>query len=338
MVLTKPSAIAESTFVIMVALALSTPGVTAERYDVHKLGARVYAMGINEHKEVVGFVQPGNSPSTRYAFLWRAETDLVSIGGYVAQSINEQGQVAGNSASLQAAVWENGSWIALPNRQNAYAINDRGQVTGLISAQPSIPGPYSPYRDDDIYCPDFIELEKPWPWASHGFDINNYGEVVADCAGAPGLLYVAVFYRADTSFVVLDSGGNYDAHARALNDAGQIVGHTRVTNGSDHEAVFWESDDSPMEYMGALGAGAGAAFAINNVGQAVGVSGGAAFLWTLDAGMLDLNDLIDPGHQIELTQAQDINDSGVIITLGFDPAGQEGSYILTPLVGKGTAF
>lgn len=338
MILTKPTVLAVSTFVTMVTLALSTPGVAAERYDVEKLGTRVYAMGINEHNEVVGFVQPGDSVFTRYAFLWRAETGLVSLGGYMARSINEKGQIAGSSDFIQAGVWENGAWIVLPNRQNAYAINNHGQVTGLISAQPSIPGPYAPYRDDDIYSSNFIELEKPWPMASHGLDINSFGEVTADCAGAPGVLYVAVFYRADTSYVVLDSGGNYDAHAQALNDAGQIVGNTRVTSSSAHEAVFWDSHDSPLEYMGTLGSGAGVAWAINNVGQAVGLSGGRGFLWTVDEGMLDLNDLIYPGHQILLTQALDISDRGVIVAWGLDPAGQEGSYVLTPLVGPRADF
>jgi uncharacterized membrane protein len=318
-------------------LALSTPGVAAERYDVFKLGTHVLALGINEHNEVVGIIQPESSPFTWYAFYWRQQTGLVSIGGSQAHCINERGQVAGKSALLRAAVWEHGIWIELPRRQEAWAINDHGQVTGLISAQPDIPGPYAPYRDDDIDSPDFIELERPWPYASHGFDINNRGEVVADCGGAPGGLYGAVFYGADASYVVLDSDGNYDAHARSINDAGQIVGNTMVTFSSDHQAVFWESYDSPMEYMGTLGPGAGVARAINNLGQAVGNSGGAAFLWTAEEGMLNLNDLIDPEHEIELTMALDINDRGVIVSVGLDPAGQEGSYLLTPRVGHGAA-
>ncbi|MCK4887825.1 MAG: hypothetical protein KAS96_10590, partial [Planctomycetes bacterium] len=152
---------------------VTTPAKPAPIYEVIDIGTGyVYALGINEKDEVVGHIKPNGSWSGSYAFYWNKESGLQSIGGRRARSINDLGQIAGQSASIQAGVWENGEWITLSNRQEAYAINNNGQVTGLISAQPSIPGPYAPFRDDNIYSPDFITLQRPYLRASHGFNIN----------------------------------------------------------------------------------------------------------------------------------------------------------------------
>ncbi len=306
------------------------------RYHVTKIGVGdVYAVGLNEHHDVVGYVMPGGSWHDAYAFLWSADTGLTAIGGYAARDINDLGQIAGQAAWIQAGVWENGSWIALPDRQNVYSINNSGQITGLISAQPSIPGPYAPYRDDDIYAPGFVELERPYQRASHGFDINEHGEVVADCGtGLPGTLYIAVFYRTDGSYVILDNDGNYDSHARAINDSRQIAGNARARqdSGSDHVAVFWASPDSNMEYMGALGDGYSVSRAINNSGQAVGFSSDRAFIWTQADGMSDLNALIYPDLGMTLTEASDVSNNGTIAARGLNSTGEACSYLLTPAI------
>lgn len=320
----------ECTMAVAAFVAFCGTSLTAETYDVTEIGAEdVYAMGLNEKNEAVGYVTPNGQWSEAYAFYWTADGGIQSLGGYAARDINERGQIAGNTASLQAAVWEKGSWTILPNRQNAHAINDVGQVTGLISAQPSIPGPYAPYRDDDIHSPDFIALKRPYEYASHGFDINNRGQVVADC-GAPVGLYVGVFYSSDTTYLILDDNGNYDAHARGINDAGQIVGDTRIANGTDRLPVFWASPAEPMRYMGSLGPGFGIAFAISNLGRSVGYSSERAFVWTRDGGMIDLNTLIDPALDLTLTNATDINDRGAIVANGIDARGRQRSYLLTP--------
>ena len=303
-------------------------------YDVTEFGpgSYIYAKSLNNKNEVVGYIKPNDSWSGAYAFYWNKESGLQSIGGYRANSINDLSQIAGQSAFIQAGVWENGEWITLSNRQEAYAINNSGQVTGLISAQPSIPGPYAPFRDDDIYSPSFITLQRPYSRASYGFDINNKGQVVADCGtGISGTLYVGIFYDSDTSYTILDNDGNYDAHARGINDYSQIVGYSMVGPGSDHLAVFWDSPTSYMQYMGSLGEGSSVAYAINNLGQAVGFSADRAFLWNKDEGMVDLNMLIEPELSITLTGAFDISDEGSIVTWGIDSLGQKGSYLLTIL-------
>lgn len=320
-----------SAFILLI---LGTSIATGFYQVIDPGGSYIYPMGLNEHNQVVGHVKPNGSWSNAYAFYWSAETGIKSLGGYRANEINDFGQIAGNSGTqsrCQAAVWENGSWVILEGRQEASAINNNGQVTGLISAQPYIPGPYAPFRDDDIHSPGFIELKRPYSRASHGFDINNKGQIVADCGSTmPKKKYVAVFYNQYGSYTILDDNGNYDAHARGINDLGQIVGNSMITNGSDHLAVFWNSPNSGMEYMGSLGDGSSVAYAINNLGQAVGFSAGKAFIWSHEGGMVDLNSFINPGLGITLTMATDINDKGVITVWGVNSLGQECSFLIIP--------
>lgn len=322
----------KSVLILTIACLLTRFTSVAAVYQVTNIGGssnNVYAMGINDKNEIAGYVKPDGSWSSADAFYWNQTQGLHAIGGYLARDINNNGQIAGNSASIQAAVWDNGTWIPLEGRQDAYGINDRGQVTGLISAQPSIPGPYAPFRDDNIDSPGFTTLTRPYSRASHGFAINNKGQVVADCGSTvSGVLYVPVFYNADGVSTILDRDGNYDAHPRGINDAGQIVGNARRTNGDDFRAVFWDSYTEQLQYMGYLGDGDSIAYAINELGQAVGASAGKAFLWSQSEGIIDLNTLIDSSWGITLTQAMDINNQGSIIAWGIDSSGMDQSYLL----------
>lgn len=316
---------------IWVAAFLVAPAIAsaAQYYKVTEIGgSNVTGLAVNNYNEVVGQVTV--TLNSRYAFYWSAESGLVSLGGYSGWDINDAGQIAGNSARLQAAVWENGSWITLENRQDAYAINEQAQVTGLISSQPYIPGPYAPFRDDDIYSPGFIELPRPYDMASHGLDINNSGHVVADCGTTDGRLYVGVFYNAAGSPTILNSGANYDAHPLAINDNDQIVGYSQVTSSSAWFPAYWASPSRGVVSMGNLGTGTGFARAVNEAGQAVGQSSGLAFLWSQETGIKKLNDLIHPSLGINLTDATDINDIGSIVAIGTDALGVQHTYLLTP--------
>jgi len=317
---------------IAAGFAVAWSALGADSYQVQALeGTYVYAQAINEKNQVVGFVNPQDSWRASYGFLWDAVGGLISLGGYSAADINDHGQVAGKSGRLQAAVWEHGQWVLLEGRQEADGINNRGQVTGLISAQPSIPGPYAPYRDDDIHSPGFYTLQTPFARASQGFAINNRGQIVAECGTeAPDTIYVGLFYDSDLSYTILDTGGNYECHALAINDLGQIAGYAQRERSDNLRAVFWGSAAAEIGYMGALGEGFGLARAINNFGQTVGSSAGRAFLWSARKGMRDLNELIAPGSDIVLTSANDINDQGAIAVCGIDSLGQKRSFLLLP--------
>ncbi len=302
-------------------------------YQVTDLGGNyVYGTAINNSNTVVGYVNPSLTWKNSYAFKWTKDTGMQSLGGYLAYSINDNGIIAGQNVirgyedKVYAAIWENGVMTTFYDRQEIRAINNNGQCTGLINAERSyITGPYSPFRDDDIYTPGFIELVNPNPtgWVGQGMDLNNNGQVVASF-GRDG-----VFYNIDGSYIILKDGTSY-SYPYSINDNGQIVGRSLTPNTdiSTLRAVYWATPSSNMAYMGRLGTGYGYAKAINNLGIAVGEDSGKAFVWSLTMGMKDLNTLIDPGLGITLTSAASINDNGSIVAWGKNSLNEEHTYLL----------
>ena len=79
------------------------------------------------------------------------------------------------------------------------------------------------------------------------------------------------------------TGGNGGSVALAINNAGQVVGHS--SNGASEDAFLWSLATGMID-LGTLPSGnTSSAFGINDIGQVVGVSAtGAneyhAFLWT----------------------------------------------------------
>ena len=95
------------------------------------------------------------------------------------------------------------------------------------------------------------------------------------------------------SYTITDLGtlGGASGTARAINNAGQIVGTSATTSGDSH-AFLWTAAGG-MTDLGTLGGTASTAWAINNRGHIVGVSTLASgqshpFYWTPAGGMQDL--------------------------------------------------
>jgi probable HAF family extracellular repeat protein len=86
--------------------------------------------------------------------------------------------------------------------------------------------------------------------------------------------------------------------------------------------------------LGALGGpnGLSEALAVNNRDQVVGLSldTGHAFIWQ-DGRMTDLNQLVAPGTTLTLTDAQDINDRGVITGQAQTPSGAVVAFEAIPV-------
>ncbi len=127
-------------------------------------------------------------------------------------------------------------------------------------------------------------------------------------------------------------GGNFSG-ADGLNDAGEVVGFDFIAGarmwGLDERPFRWKdansnhrSDLGEMVHLPTLG-GAGQAFAINNAGEAVGVSrlGGtgtpyhAALFNTVAGTVADLNSFLSPADAANwvLERARDINDNRQVV-------------------------
>jgi probable HAF family extracellular repeat protein len=77
---------------------------------------------------------------------------------------------------------------------------------------------------------------------------------------------------------------------------------------------------------------------VNDLGQVVGgyaldanFAAGTAFIYTSAGGMQNLNDLIDPSPGFYLQAAMGISNSGGIVGEGFNAAGQNDAFLLTPV-------
>lgn len=106
-------------------------------------------------------------------------------------------------------------------------------------------------------------------------------------------------------------GGSWSV-ARAINGAGDVVGHAETSAGETH-AFFWSATAGAMQDLGTLGGSVSEARAIDDVGRVVGfseTSSGAvhAFLWTRELGMRDLGSLGG-----DFSRAYAINRDGLIV-------------------------
>jgi probable HAF family extracellular repeat protein len=98
---------------------------------------------------------------------------------------------------------------------------------------------------------------------------------------------------ATPTYTITDLGtlGGASADARAINDAGQVVGASATASGDTH-AFLWTATGG-MKDLGTLGGTFSSAIGINSLGHVVGLSALASgerrpFLWTPAGGMQDL--------------------------------------------------
>ena len=192
---------------------------------------------------------------------------------------------------------------------------------------------------------------------SHGFGINNAGQVTGKSATADGYMHAFLY----SGGIMTDLGGNVGyginnagqvtgftgSHAflysggimtdlggyigYGINDAGQVTGTRFISDGILR--AFLYSEGSVLD-LSTLGVTDSTGTSINNAGQVVGYSAIAgdganrAFLYS-DGTMYNLNDLIGSGPNAIITHAYGINDLGQIVANGYAD-GYSHTYLLTP--------
>jgi len=326
------------------AFAGATPATAATITALGSINSNGY--GINGAGQVVGSSQPAFGIAQQ-AFLYSGGviTDLGTLGGSSssAYGINASGQVVGSAytagnAATNAFLYLNSSGVMTdlgtlggPDSY-AYGINNSGQIVGDADTTVLIPGNGNQhYSHAFLYSggsmTDLGTLGGP---ESAALGINASGQVV-------GFAYTASFQE----YAFLYSGGvmtdlgtiggfSSVSGAAGINDSGQIVGVYTTDNNMYDQAFLYSS--GIMTGLGTLGGSDSEAYGINDSGQVVGTSttpGDATFDAFLYSGgtMIDLNSLLPPGSNWQLTSARAINDSGQIVGTGLY-CGEELAFVL----------
>ena len=196
------------------------------------------AWGINDRGQVVGTLASGN------AFVWAngKMTDFGTLGvccGSEARAINDRGQVVGNcfanangSPSCHAFLWENGEMTALFTLDQAFGINDRGQVVGTSNQGNGTSHAALWENGETIDLGTLGGCCNTGPISSEARGINNRGQVVGssytagpDTTGLHGFLWEDGVMT-DLGSLGADASGRVWVTAVGINESGQVVGQS----------------------------------------------------------------------------------------------------------------
>jgi uncharacterized membrane protein len=199
-------------------------------------------------------------PVTRYRF-----TQLSSLPGPRPSSgvraLNDLGEAVGGSRG-KAVLWRNGGVIDLGDNLGT------GSAGNDINNQSEIVGDH--FNAFGFYWKDG-RLQRVFPECdrSEAHDINERGQIAGPC-GAGGDGTPAAVQQRDGRVVLLEDlpGGQNWSDAFAINDRGEVVGHSSGTMSAIVEAVSWQS--GTVEPLGSEGTST--ALDINNRGQIVGIT------------------------------------------------------------------
>ena len=324
-------------------------------------GTQSAALGLNDAGQVVGWAR--NAGGSIEAFVWSNGT-LTGLGFLpggttsVARAINNHGQITGDAyvspTNYHGFVYSNGlmtsigTWGSAKSRPRA--INDRGELAGsspptnypainnafwwhsnqFVQIQSTMAADRScdayGINEDGMICGTmFLYSSNPRWWAYVWRDDNGNGSSEAEETRFLG------------SLAVDDSGGEY-SQATDVNNLGQAVGWTGITNTIFPRHAFlvtstngtWKDPSGTSHPFNSLMSDLGAlespdqnsyANAINDRSWIVGTSTtgsgtNQAFLWR-DGVMTNLNDLIDAGSGWVLTNAAAINEYSEIAGSGL---------------------
>jgi probable HAF family extracellular repeat protein len=331
---------------LAVVLTILAPcaGAGAVPYTYTNLGPLVggaYNMptSINNHGEITGVAFRNGFDA--WVLSDGRVTNLGKLGSDTgsAERINDAGQVLLNAqyndgrAFVYTHVDGRTTQVPTAGYRRAFALdqNEAGVIVGLVSTpqtdRAAILGPTGGVRELGALTAT---------GASYAHGINNRGQIVgmshANVPGSGTSPYHAFFYE---NGVMTDLGtlGGPESLARDINDGGQIVGRAHLPNNSQPRAFLYEN--GRMAALPVLGTGqfvSAEAYAINELGQAVGYSAGIgqgtrAVLWEGGA-ITDLNSLVTLPAGWTLREAVDVNDLGDVVGWGTDAQGLQFTFLL----------
>lgn len=309
-----------------------------------------------------GQVDPQLGGPEGMAVVWDKDgriTDLGTLGGNqsLAGGINNRGQVIGVAANTipdpislfgwatqtRAALWDSNEIHDLgtlggPDSATSY-INEVGQISGVSYIDTSSTCPFdSPFTTRGFLWEKgkMIDLGTLGGTCSGTIKINNRGQI----AGSSTL----PFDQPDHPFLwenghMRDLGtlGGTFGLANALNESGDVAGTSSPAGDESVHAFLWRN--GRMTDIGTVpGDSCSIAHSLNNSGRVVGTSLDCAnfgvelhgFLWWPGGRLIDLNDFVPPGSDLQITDGESINDAGEIAGTGMLPNGDFHAIVLVP--------
>jgi len=290
----------------------------------------------------------------RQAFVWDGTNGawlLPALSGESsAWAVNDNGFATGfshnNLANQSAVLWDARSLTvteigALTNQttnvrgdsSTAYGINLYEEVVGSADI-PNDTGTFTPFHafyynpTDGIF--DVGTLTTDWPEWANGFSIaysiNNYGETVG-IAHDGNWNFLPFIDDHENGMQVLPVDPAYadgEWYAVVINDDGLIGGHVIAAPNQSLPYYWPDKSSAPVKITMPSGFPYGEIYGINSHGKMVGImwdraEEGAtehAFIFDLQNGVRDLNDLIDSSSGWILNFAREINDSSQIVGYG----------------------
>lgn len=232
-----------------------------------QIGSGGYVANIDEVGQVVG----NYGEEQQHAFIWQngSLTDLGTFGGSNATALasNASGQVWGNyfNGSINHGyLSQNGSVSDLGANSQVFAVNSNGQA--IIQQN----GNYYLWQKDPVTGTETKQLltgvESINPTA-----INNAGQIVGIDYGGEGDDVPRIWQNGQTTDLSVPIEA-YQTHAYAINNVGQIVGFSGISN-LGYRAILWDKNGNPIDLntlSNASGFSLARAFSINNLGQIVG--------------------------------------------------------------------
>ncbi|WP_414565077.1 MULTISPECIES: PEP-CTERM sorting domain-containing protein [unclassified Anabaena] len=358
----KKLAVVSSSAVLMT-LSMNASAMAAIFYNLTDLGTlpggtSSTAYGINDFGQVVGTSSISNGSR---AFLWSPNIGMTDLGFLPDLPEDEYSDDYDISS------------VSLRYDSVAYDINNLGQVVGTSTVDFAEccfgyrPAPRSFIWSNDMGMFSIGDLLGDI-YGDFANAINNRGEVV----GASGRFGAQPYLWSEDIGVPINflNSSGIGVIAYDINDASQIVGSLGTVPGG---AFLWSRSDGftsiapspswePDEQIYSE------AYAINNLGQVVGIRwdsffnndtvflwnedtgiteigsgvqptgindktqvvGFGGFFWSEKTGRLDLNNLIDPNLGWSIERANAINNKGEIVGSGRNQNGELRAFLLTP--------
>lgn len=330
----------------------TTQQVATPRYSVVDLGTGAgnwsSAFGINESGQVLWIWATARESvlevvTDPHVMVWKegTTTDLTTIGLAGGIDINNDGIVLGSLGVGQGGLYlpTLPGVIDIPGMwEDAYpaGINDNETITGNVGGRAVL---QAGARQGEILPPAGYEYLAPS--AS-----NNADQVVGTVrrTRTDDTVQRAVLYETGIVTVLSPAPGALGSWGADISDTGQVIGGPERrgmhSNPMAGHAFLYDHASGVMTDLGVLlGYEHSLAYAVNNVGQVVGISWSPvhranavrrAFLYEQRSGtMTDLNQLIDPASGWLLLDAFDINDAGHIVGSGL-LGGERHAFVLLP--------